>query len=241
LNFLSLHFFIKITPMAAMQMTHDATYNDPMRPPLLFALSRWFFRVVTEDFFDVEFWGEEHVPPREACILAANHCSFLDPPAIAVGCVRSTFSLARKTLFKPGIRGKFFSQLLTIPVDRDGTGDVGAIRNVLQKLRAGQSVLIFPEGKRSPDGEVQPFKPGIGLLAAKSQVPVIPVRVFGSHRAWNSSMDGPKFFTPLRVVYGPALMPEAYDPGLKHPERYGAIAGYIHSAVAALSHAAAYK
>jgi 1-acyl-sn-glycerol-3-phosphate acyltransferase len=221
--------------MAMKQMAHGAIYNDPMRPPLFFALSRWFFRVVTEDFFDVEFWGEEHIPPRGACILAANHCSFLDPPAVAVGCVRSTFSLARKTLFKPGIRGKFFSRLLTIPVDRDGTGDIAAIRNVLQKLRAGQSVLIFPEGKRSLDGEVQPFKHGIGLLAAKSLAPVIPVRVFGSHRAWNPSMGGPKFFTPLRVVYGPALMPEAYDPGPSPGDRYGTIAGRIHSAVAALA------
>ncbi|MDR2677664.1 MAG: 1-acyl-sn-glycerol-3-phosphate acyltransferase [Puniceicoccales bacterium] len=216
-------------------MKQGAIYDDPMRPPFLFAISRWFFRVVVEDFFDVEFWGEEHVPQCRACILAANHCSFLDPPAVAVGCIRSTFSLARKTLFKPGIRGRFFSQLLTIPVDRDGAGDISAIRNVLQKLKAGQSILIFPEGKRSLDGEIQPLKRGIGLLAARAQAPVVPVRVFGSHWAWNSSMKNPKFFVPLRVVYGPPLMPEVYDPGPAHEDRYGIITHHIHSSLLAIS------
>jgi 1-acyl-sn-glycerol-3-phosphate acyltransferase len=205
-----------------------------MRPPFFFAISRWFFRVVVEDFFDIEFLGEENIPQHGPCILAANHCSFLDPPAVVVGSMRNTFSFARKTLFKPGIRGEIFSRLLTIPVDRDSGGDVAAIRNVLQKLEAGQSVLMFPEGKRSLNGEIQPFKRGIGLLAAMAQVPIVPVRIFGSHEAWSPNMSGPKFFTPLRVIYGTALTPEAYDPGPTHPNRYESIACYVHSALGAI-------
>jgi 1-acyl-sn-glycerol-3-phosphate acyltransferase len=220
--------------MDTKQMTYGVTCNDPLRPPLFFALGRWFFRVVVEDFFDFECWGEENIPQHGPCILAANHCSFLDPPAVVVGNIRNTFSFARKTLFKEGIRGKFLSQLLTIPVDRDSASDIAAIRNVLQKLKAGQSVLMFPEGKRSQDGEIQPFKRGIGLLAAHAQVPIVPVRIFGNYEAWNPNMDVPKFFTPLRVVYGPALPPEAYDPGPSHPDRHNAIAHYVHSSLTAL-------
>jgi 1-acyl-sn-glycerol-3-phosphate acyltransferase len=191
---------------------------------------------MVEDFFDFECWGEEHIPSCGSCILAANHCSFLDPPAVVAGSARNTFSFARKTLFKAGIRGKFFSQLLTIPVDRDGGGDISAIRNVLQLLKAGQAVLIFPEGRRVLSEEIQPFKRGIGLIAAKARVPIIPVRVFGSHRAWSPSMDHPKFFTSLRVAYGPAILPESYDPGPAHPERYNFIACYIRSALVAISY-----
>ncbi|MDR0428495.1 MAG: hypothetical protein LBG86_00455, partial [Puniceicoccales bacterium] len=64
--------------------------SDPLLPPVIFALGRWFCRVILEDFFDFEFFGDEHVPKSGPCIIAANHCSFLDPPAAAIGTMRNT-------------------------------------------------------------------------------------------------------------------------------------------------------
>jgi 1-acyl-sn-glycerol-3-phosphate acyltransferase len=213
----------------------DKQGDDPLIPPFFFAVGRWFCRVVLEDFFDLEFFGEEHVPQNGPCILAANHCSFLDPPAAVIGGMRNTYSFARKTLFKKGIMGKIFSQFLTIPVDRDGGNDIAAIRAVLRCLKERQSVLIFPEGSRSPDGSLQPFRHGMAMLAAKAQVPIVPVCIFGSYDAWNRHGTGIKAYTPVRVIYGSPLNPEDYDPGSDHNDRYAIISQRIFSAMTALS------
>jgi 1-acyl-sn-glycerol-3-phosphate acyltransferase len=203
-------------------------------PPFFFAVGREFCRIVLEDFFDVEFFGEEHVPQRGPCILAANHCSFLDPPSAVIGGIRNTFSFARKTLFRRGLQGKIFTRFLTIPVDRDGGNDISAIRTVLQVLQKGQSVLIFPEGTRSADGQIQPFKRGIGMLASRARVPIVPTRILGSHAAWNRDAPRPEPFTPIRVFYGPALSPDDYDPGTSSPDRYEIVARRIYEAICAL-------
>ncbi|MCR6657594.1 MAG: 1-acyl-sn-glycerol-3-phosphate acyltransferase [Opitutus sp.] len=114
---------------------------------------------------------------------------------------------ARKTLWKPGVASWWLDTVGTIPVDRDGGQDVSAIKRVLKALKEGKALILFPEGTRSPDGTLQSAKAGVGLLACKAQVPVIPARIFGSFEAYGKGVKIPRFGTPVSVVFGPALQP----------------------------------
>jgi 1-acyl-sn-glycerol-3-phosphate acyltransferase len=207
---------------------------DPFDPPLLFALCRHACRIILEDFFHLKTYGKGNVPRSGGCLLVANHASFIDPPAAICGVDRCGYSLARKTLYRPRIFGRLLGNLLTIPVDRDGGNDIGAMRTILHLLANNQCVLLFPEGSRTSDGRLHPAKRGIGMLAARAAVPVVPVRIFGSYDAWNRHSRFPKLFQRVRVVYGPPLFPIHYDPGEGHPSRYQAIADLFLGCIASL-------
>lgn len=217
-----------------MKTPFKTAFLSTFEPPAVFALGRWFCRLMLEDFFDFEIYGEENVPAEGACLLASNHVSFLDPAAAAGGTRRNCYSFARKTLFTDGIYGWLFRRFLTIPVDRDGGNDLAAIKTVLRRLQEGQTVLMFPEGTRSADGELQEPKRGAGMVAALSQAMIVPTRTFGAFEAWNRHQSWPQFFRPMAVVYGRPMAPDEYDPGKSHPRRYEEISRRILARIAAI-------
>lgn len=89
--------------------------------------------------------------------------------------------LAKKELFSIPFFGWTMAAVGYISIDRGGTRDtVEAMNEAAQKIRDGMSVVIFPEGSRSPDGSIQPFKKGGFTLAIKSKVPIVPVAISGS-------------------------------------------------------------
>ena len=97
----------------------------------------------------------------------------------------------------------------TIPVEREGFG-VGGIRETLKRLKRGEMVLLFPEGTRSPDGEIQHFKQGFATLARRSRVALVPVGVDGAYDAWPRSERFPQLGR-VRVVVGKPLAPELVE------------------------------
>ena len=108
--------------------------------------------------------------------------------------------LGRANLFRyPGI-GWLLRQWNSVPVDRDGGGAAG-LKAILDRLLAGGAIILFPEGTRTKDGNLQPARSGIGLTVIKSDAVVIPVRVFGTFECYSQKW---KFHLPkqLAVKYG---------------------------------------
>jgi 1-acyl-sn-glycerol-3-phosphate acyltransferase len=130
------------------------------------------------------------VPTRGPVILASNHASFLDPPLIGAGLPRALNYLARESLFNLPIGGWVLRNVNAVPVDRDGAGAAG-LRAIFSRLRQGGAIVLFPEGTRTRDGELQQARSGVGLVVIKSSAPVVPVRVFGTYQAWNRQMKLP--------------------------------------------------
>jgi 1-acyl-sn-glycerol-3-phosphate acyltransferase len=189
------------------------------------------------NIYDACFRGEvsglENIPAQGSFILAANHASLLDPPAVGCHVPRQFSFFARKSLWKPGFASWWLDTVGTIPVDRDGSTDVMAIKRVLQALRAGRPIIMFPEGTRSRDGRLQPAKSGIGMLACRATVPVVPARIFGSFDAFGPSR-GLRLGTPIHVTYGRVLQPPDFDDPAAGKERYQRASEKIMSAIAAL-------
>lgn len=176
-----------------------------------------------QTFYDLlyrtEIMGLENVPMDGPFLLASNHASFLDPPIVGSYMPRELTYFARKTLFQ-GRFGKLISDLNAIPIDRDGDSDLGAFRKVFAVLKDGGALLVFPEGTRTTDGDFLEARSGVGMIACRTQVPVLPVRIFGSYDIWSRKRKLPALFGSLGITIGKPLMPESYDPGKADKERY---------------------
>jgi 1-acyl-sn-glycerol-3-phosphate acyltransferase len=150
-----------------------------------------------------------NVPKRGGALVLSNHQSFLDP--MLVGCPGPRFFhfMARHTLFRNGLIGWILRWVNAFPVER-GRADRAAIRTAIERLKAGHGVVMFPEGTRSPDGELQAMKGGFRLLVRKAHVPVLPVVVDGAFKAWPRSQKLPRP-SPVSVIYGQCIPPEEFD------------------------------
>ena len=141
-------------------------------------LSRWIAQVL----FRFRILHRERMIQTGPVILAMNHQSYLDPPLAGNACDRSIYFLAKRTLLDVAIFRWLLPKLNVIPVDQEGM-DRSALKAVIRVLKANQGVLIFPEGSRTLDGDLQPGLPGVGLIIAKTLAPVVPMRIFGAHEA----------------------------------------------------------
>ena len=188
----------------------------------------WFFDICRETalwyFFIVHRLRRVDVMniPREGpVLLIANHQSFYDPPAIGSGIRhRHADFLARASLFKFKPFGWLISTLNSTPI-KQGAGDAGAMKATIEKMRNGRMMLVFPEGARSPDGDLQVFQRGVAVLLKRAHCQVVPVGISGAFEAWPRWNKLP---TPFRhkivVCYGQPissdeLMAEGTDVALE--------------------------
>lgn len=158
------------------------------------------FRALFATYFRWKVCNPERVPRAGPAILAVNHASFLDPPLVGASLPRPICYLARESLFGFAPMGWVLRRCYVVPVDRDGGGAAG-LKGILDRLKAGNAILLFPEGTRTRTGQLQPARSGIGLAILKSTAPVIPVRVFGTFDALGRGRIFPRPH-PLVVKFG---------------------------------------
>ena len=157
-------------------------------------------RIVARLFFRFRVIHRERILEEGPVIIASNHQSYFDPPLVGICSKRAVYALARKTLFNLPLLGPLLPHINVIPVDRDGN-DMSALKTIIRLVRAGNGVMLFPEGTRSPDGNLQRGKPGVGLIIAKTRAQVQPMRIFGAHEACPKGSNR-IHLTPITIVVG---------------------------------------
>jgi 1-acyl-sn-glycerol-3-phosphate acyltransferase len=157
---------------------------------------RFLFRCYFRLYHRGRVFNADRLPKTGGVILAGNHVSFLDPPFFGLACRREAFYMARDTLFRNPVAGWILRSWNCVPINRD-RGDIGAMRTLLRLLGEGKAVLMFPEGTRSPDGNLQSARAGIGMIVARAGVPILPVRIFGTDKALPRGASFPR---PAKVV-----------------------------------------
>jgi len=171
-----------------------------------------------KSLYRLKVYGKNHIIPGSA-IIAPNHVSFLDPPLIAVSCIKEELHfLARRTLFKSAL-GKIISYFNTHPVQQD-TINFSVIKQVHRLLSQGKKILLFPEGERSCDNQLQEMQLGVGMLASRSGSPIIPTYIHGAYDVWSYNRKLPKIFGKIVVVFGaPILWSDYVDMDKKEAQK----------------------
>jgi 1-acyl-sn-glycerol-3-phosphate acyltransferase len=177
---------------------------------VLYWLGRAIFRVLFWFFGRWTIKGAENVPQTGGVILAPNHVSLADPPAVASAIQRPTWFMAKVELFEVPVLGWLIRRTRAYPVKR-GKGDRKALRQTLGLLEQGEVVMIFPEGERSRDGKLREPELGFAFFALEAEVPVIPVAVLGT--------DGVLRPGSWRPHFGKIII--RYGEPMSFPERYG--------------------
>ncbi|MEA2709343.1 MAG: 1-acyl-sn-glycerol-3-phosphate acyltransferase [Phycisphaerales bacterium] len=173
--------------------------------PLIYSIGRIFARPWADQWFDLKAYGINNVPQRGGVLIVSNHQSYLDPILVAVKLKRPLSFLAKSELFKNPFFGAFIGSFNAFPV-RQGEGDVGAVKETIRRLQEGHALNMYPEGTRSPNGEIMKMQAGIGLIAKRAGVPVVPAVIEGSFQAWPPKRGQIMFRPhPVRIVYGPPM------------------------------------
>jgi 1-acyl-sn-glycerol-3-phosphate acyltransferase len=166
-------------------------------------------RLVGITFFGLRTAGRENYPTTGGGLICANHQSYFDPVLVGLTCDRRLNYLARESLFKVPVLKQAIKFLDAIPIDRDGSG-ISGLKETLRRLKRGEFVLIFPEGTRSRDGDVNRLKPGFCAVARRSKVPLVPVGFDGAYQAWPRSAKLPRF-SQAAVVIGEPIQPSEVE------------------------------
>ena len=220
-------------------LTKDAENSEENRKSEFGQMPRWYARafrtVITSiyrNYFSLKCYGLEHIPQDKPYIIMPNHSSHLDTLTVITALGTKAYHLwvlaARDYWFATRLQGWFARTCLNaLPIEREGN-----FTEFLQDLRAANEVmaqnkglLIFPEGTRSLDGKLQPFKPGVlSLLIYTPNVPVIPAYIEGTYHALPKGRNLPKKH-PVRIVFGEPLTfpPESWaeqDKTSIDPDRY---------------------
>ena len=131
----------------------------------------------------VQIQGTENILHDSPAIYVSNHQSNFDIPIIFAGLPIQFRWMAKQELFRVPLFGLAMKRSGIIPIDRSNQRKtMHSIISAAQRIKDGASVVIFPEGTRTPDGQLQKFKKGALLIAAKAQVPVVPIAIHGSYQ-----------------------------------------------------------
>lgn len=200
---------------------------------LLFCLDRLLMRIV----FSLEVRGAERIPSQGPCVLAPNHTSLLDPPALiaalATGFLDRTYWGGwTGIMFRNPVLRLVSRATQVLPIDQSSR-PLANLALGAAALARGNNLVWFPEGGRSLDGTLQPFQPGIGVILTAHPVPVVPVRIEGSFEALPTGAWWPRRGR-IRILFGEVLDPAALAGQREGAERYRQIATALHDHVAAL-------
>ena len=178
-----------------------------MGSDILYRLVRGVLFLFCKVFFKIRIEGAQNLPLQGGVILAANHTSYLDIPCTAVALSRRVYFVARQELFRSLPLTVVMNLFQTIPITR-GETDISSIKSSLEHLKKGDVICLFPEGTRSLDGRIsKPAGAGIGFLAVKSGVPVVPLCIRGTYQALPKGSHWIHPY-PVRISFGEPIYPQ---------------------------------
>lgn len=150
--------------------------------------------------YRMKVYGKENVPKTGPVLIVSNHQSFFDTMFCQTWIWRPFYFIPRATLLENKFWGPLIGSFCVIPI-KQGQADISAMKTIIEFLKQGKAICLFPEGKRTEDGRISEIKPGFSLMSRRSGAPVLPMVIDGMFEAWPRTQKYPK---PGRVgvMYG---------------------------------------
>ena len=176
---------------------------------------RWLIFISMRLCYRLQVHGRQHIPAHGAALVVCNHVSFMDALVLGGASPRPLRFVMDQPIFDSPWLKWWFQLVGAIPIESERRSP-GALRRALDDvstaLRQGQVVMVFPEGRLTPDGEIHAFRRGLETILARDDVPVIPAGLAGLWGSWTSHHGGkalkkyPKRFrAPVSLHFGPPL------------------------------------
>ncbi|MDR0652765.1 MAG: 1-acyl-sn-glycerol-3-phosphate acyltransferase [Synergistaceae bacterium] len=192
---------------------------------MLFRLAQIFFRVYFFLYHRVSVRGFSDLKKFLAdsggkpVILAANHESYLDPPLVGMLFPNAIRFIAWDGVFKFRPFAALLRALGAVPVSQENKNSAASLlRDVMEFIKQGFSVLIFPEGERTHDGNMGPMEGGVALISSKTGAPIVPVWIDGTFEAYSRFL---KFPRPkhVAITFGKPIFPDELPQDMPEKER----------------------
>ena len=198
-------------PLHGMATSHPPLPADARRGHSAFGCALYASLWVLTRMFAVSVFGfrvrfAESLPKQGGLLVLSTHQSHLDPLLLGLSCHRRLSSMARSSLYRFKPFAAIITALDAIPIDRESS-TVAAMKGVINRLRDGAAVVIFPEGTRTADGKLGELKGGFVLLAKRAGVPIVPVAMVGAWECWPRTRLFPRPGR-IRLEFGRLLQPE---------------------------------
>ena len=175
---------------------------------MIYWLVVYFFKSLFFIFHRHKVKGLENIP-EGAAIIAPNHVSHYDPPVVAISSPFEVYFLARESLFKVPLLGPLMRYLNAYPV-KGTSKDMASFKLLTKLLKEGKKVCIFAEGARSWDGNLLPMQLGVGMIAMRSNCPIVPTYIQGTFEVYPRFRSFPKFWGKTTCRFGKPIDPKDY-------------------------------
>lgn len=191
-------------------------HNIETPSPWVVAALRCTGYALGKTLWRISFQGKENIPEDDGrgLVIASNHQTYLDPYWICLPVYRQLRFMAWDEVFGWLVVGPVIRKLGAFPVSLEKGAALSQMKISLELLKAGDTLVVFPEGSRSfKDGKILEFKPGAARLAVEAGVPVLPVTIRGGNRVWPR---GARFPTigKVEVIYHPMVETADFEPAL---------------------------
>jgi 1-acyl-sn-glycerol-3-phosphate acyltransferase len=150
--------------------------------------------------YRVSVWGKENIPCKGSVLVLSSHQSFLDPMLCQGWLRRPFYFVPRDTLFV-GFWGWVIDSYYTIPINQEKPG-LNSMRAIIDVLKRGHIVCLYPEGSRTDDGKIAEIKPGFSLLVRRSGTTMVPMAIDGIFERWPRTQKYPRPGGRVGVMYG---------------------------------------
>lgn len=154
----------------------------------------------------VKVYGKENIPADGAALLLSNHQSFYDPILCQGWLGRLLYFVPRETLFV-GFWGWLIDHFYTIPINQDQVS-LKSMKAIIDVLKRGHIVCLYPEGSRTFDGKIDEIKPGFSLLVRRSGAPIVPMVIDGVFERWPRTQKYPTPGGRVGIQYGKPIPAE---------------------------------
>jgi 1-acyl-sn-glycerol-3-phosphate acyltransferase len=182
--------------------------REPLISLLLYRLFKWsIVSPVLHTYFRGRIYGAENVPQKGRLLVVSNHASDFDPPLLSCCVGRPVAYMAKEELFQVPILKQAIQAYGAYPVKR-GSADRSAMKAAIASIQSGWATGIFLDGTRTLDGRIADPKVGAAWIAAKTQSPLLPVSLWGTHAIFRKGFAIPRP-TPVTVRIGELILPPA--------------------------------